>query len=149
MRGEEMIGKKSSFLCFSGNLMKYIPRRYYLVMKTTPKSTGDKTLMTIGYRYNYWQILVFISIEGCGRTVTCDTYLSYYLDKISNVIYPFFYTCILDRYFNGCNDIRRNNNKHKYEPFGRYILGNTKCIIQSCGFSYIGQRENINKYSII
>ena len=54
MRGEEMIGKKSSFLCFSGNLMKYIPRRYYLVMKTTPKATGDKTLMTIGYRYNYW-----------------------------------------------------------------------------------------------
>ena len=56
--------------------MKYWPGGSYLVMKITPRVSGGRPLLTIGYKYNYRKVLGFISTEGSGITEPGDPYLS-------------------------------------------------------------------------
>ena len=52
----------------------------YIVMNSTPKVTGDITLIAIGYKYNYSKVLVFIATEGGGSTEPGHPYLSHFPD---------------------------------------------------------------------
>ena len=58
--------------------MKYCPGGSYLVIKGTPRVTGYRKIMAIGYKYNYRNVLWFISTEGGGITEPIDPYLSHY-----------------------------------------------------------------------
>ena len=40
----------------------------YLVFSNKPMVTGDRPLLTIGYKYNSRKVLFFIKTEGEGRT---------------------------------------------------------------------------------
>ena len=42
-------------------LMKYWPRGSYLVIKITPRVTGSRRLLTIGYKYNSRKVIEFIA----------------------------------------------------------------------------------------
>ena len=64
------------FLSYVQNLMKGRTGVSYLVMKSNPIVTGDRTLMEIGYRYNSRKVLGFIVTEGTGSTEPGDPYLS-------------------------------------------------------------------------
>ena len=82
-------------------LMKECPGGPYLVMKSTPRVPGDRTLMSIGYTFNCRKFLGFIATEGSGSTEPGDTYLSNFSDIYYNV-YVFLIVCphLIDRYFN-------------------------------------------------
>ena len=54
-------------------------------MKSTTRVPDDRSLMVIGYKYNSWNVLGFISTEGYGSTEPGDPYLSYFPDIYSNV----------------------------------------------------------------
>ena len=64
--------------------MKYCPVGSYLVMKSTPWVPGDRTFMAIGYKYNYWKILLFIDTYGGVIDYTADTCLSHLPYHYSN-----------------------------------------------------------------
>ena len=66
-------------------LMKYCPGGSYLVLKSTPRFPGERTLLAIGYKYNYGKVLGFISAEGAGSTEPGYPYLSRFPDIYSNV----------------------------------------------------------------
>ena len=52
----------------------------YLVMKSTPRFTGEWTILTIGYKYNFRKVLGFIAAEGSGSNEPGDPYLSHFPD---------------------------------------------------------------------
>ena len=54
-------------------------------MNITPRVLGYRKLMVIGYRYNYWNLLVFIATEGVGITDFSETY---YNVSIFTVVFP-------------------------------------------------------------
>ena len=57
---------KGFFLATLEKLMKDWPGLSYLVIKNTPRVTGGRPLMNIGYKYNYRKVLGFIYTEGAG-----------------------------------------------------------------------------------
>ena len=75
-------------------------------MKSTPRFTGETTLLSIGYKYNYTKILGFIANEGAGSTEQVDPYLSRLPDIYSN-IFVRLVVCphLIGRYFNARNAI--------------------------------------------
>ena len=86
--------------------MKYWPVGSYLVMKITPRFPGGRTLLDVGYKYNYRKVLGFIYAEGDGSTELGDPYLSCFPDIYSNVsVRPVVCPNFLGRYFNACNAI--------------------------------------------
>ena len=86
--------------------MKYWPGSLYLVMKTTPRLTGGRPLMSIGYNYNSRKFLGFIATEGDGSTEPCDPYLSHFPEIYSNVsVCAVICTHLLGNYLNACNSI--------------------------------------------
>ena len=90
--------------------MKYWPGESYLVMKSTPRFTGDITILIIGYKYNSRKVLGFIATEGAGSTEPGDTYLSCFPDIYSNVsVHPAIRPHFLGSYFNDCNEIDNRN----------------------------------------
>ena len=73
-------------------------------MKSTPRVTGGRTLLAIGYKYNYRKVLVFIATEGAGSTDPGDIYLSLFPDIYSNIsVCPISPPHFIGRYFNACN----------------------------------------------
>ena len=72
-------------------LMKYWPGGSYLVLKSTPRFTGESPLLAIGYKYNSRKVLGFIATEGAGSTEPGYPYLSHFPDIYSNVsVLPVF-----------------------------------------------------------
>ena len=65
--------------------MKDWPGGSYLVFNSTPKFTGERPLLAIGYKYNSRKVLGFTATEGSGITETGDPYLSHFPDIFSNV----------------------------------------------------------------
>ena len=57
----------------------------YLFMKITIIVTGGFTLVEIGYKYNYRNVLGFIATEGSRINKRDDPYLSRFPDIYSNV----------------------------------------------------------------
>ena len=57
------------------NLMKYWLGGSYLVMKSTPRVPGGRSLLAIGYKYNSRKVLGFIATEGAGSNASGDPYL--------------------------------------------------------------------------
>ena len=49
-------------------------------MKITPRVSGDRPLIAIGYTYNYRKVLGSIATEGVRSTDTSDPYLSRFPD---------------------------------------------------------------------
>ena len=71
--------------------------------------------MVVGYKYNYWKLLWFISTEGYGSTYLGDTYLSCLPDTYSNVsIFPVVCPSMLGRYFNSFNNKYQQNKMWQY-----------------------------------
>ena len=94
--------------------MKDWPGGSYLVLKSTPRFTGEIPLLAIGYKYNYRKVLVFISTEGAGSNEPGDPYLSRFPDIYSNVsVRPVVSPHLLGRYFNSCNAIYNHNRMQK------------------------------------
>ena len=91
-------------------LMKYWPGGYYIIMNSMTRVTGDRTLMTIGNRYNFWKLLALIATEWVGSTDPGETYLFHLPDKFLN----FVCTNILCSYFNAYNDIGQHNKMWQY-----------------------------------
>ena len=90
--------------------MKDQSRGSYPVMKSTPRFPGGRTLMDIGYKYNYRKFLGYISTEGVGSTEPCDPYLSRFPYIYSNVsVRPVVCTRLLGRHFNAYNAIDNQN----------------------------------------
>ena len=67
---------KVFFLAASEELMKYFPGGYYLVMNMTPIFPVDRSVMDIGYNYNSWKVLGFISTEWSVSTDSGDPFFS-------------------------------------------------------------------------
>ena len=85
-------------------LIKDWPGGSYLVLKITPRFTGERPLPSIGYKYNYRNILGFIATEGAGSTEPGDPYFSCFPDIYYNVsVRPVVCPHLLGRYFNSCN----------------------------------------------
>ena len=61
-------------------LMKEWPGGSYLAMKSTPRVSGGRPLLAIGYKYNSRKVLGFIAIEGSGSTEPDNPYLSRFHD---------------------------------------------------------------------
>ena len=85
------------------NLMKYWPVGSHTVMNSNTRFTGDRSLISIGYKYRYPKVLGFIATDGSRSTVPDLTCLPHYSDDCSNVsIFPFICPCFLGRYFSAC-----------------------------------------------
>ena len=94
--------------------MKYWPGGSYLVMKSTPRVTGEIPLLTIGYKYNSSHVLRFIATEGGVSTAPGDPYLSCLPYIYSNVYAcPIVFPHLLGGYFNAYNSIYNHNSMRK------------------------------------
>ena len=83
-------------------------------MKSTPRVTGDRPPIDIGYKYNYRKVLGFIATKVYGSTEPGDTYLSHFPDIYSNVsILTIVCNHFLGRYYNDCNSIDNHNRIQK------------------------------------
>ena len=67
------------------NLMKDWRGVSYLVLKSTPRSPGERPLLAIGYKFNSRKVLGFIATKGAGSIEPGDPYLSCFPDINSNV----------------------------------------------------------------
>ena len=56
------------------------PGGSYLVMKITPRVPGEKTHLTIGYKYNLRKVQSFIATEGDESPEPGDSYLYCFSD---------------------------------------------------------------------
>ena len=92
------------------NLMKHWTGGSYLVMKSTPRVTGERPLLAIGYKYSSRKILGFIDTKGGRSTEPGDPYLFRFPDIYSNVsVRPVVRPHFLGRCFNACNSIDTHN----------------------------------------
>ena len=66
-------------------LTKYSPEGSHLVLKSKPMVSGDRPLISIGYKYNAQKFLSFIVTDNAGSTNTGITYLPKYPDQFTNV----------------------------------------------------------------
>ena len=88
---DELIGmvKKNTKGLFNQNIEKLTkdwPGGSYLVLRSKPIVTGDRPLITIGYKYNTRKFLSFIVIDNTGITNTGLPYLTKYTDQFTNVV---------------------------------------------------------------
>ena len=61
--------------------MKEWPGVYYMFTKINLRVPDDRSLMAIGYTYNYTTFLGFIATEGSESIEPADPYLSRFLDN--------------------------------------------------------------------
>ena len=114
--GLEKIIHKGFCIATLEKLMKYWPGRSYIIMKSTPRVPGYQPLMVIGYKNNSRKVLGFIATEGDGSTELGNPYLSRFPDMHYNVsIRPVVSPCLIDRYFNACNEIENQNGMRQSE----------------------------------
>ena len=67
---------KGFFLAKLEKWTKKCPVGSHIVMKISPRVTGDRPIMYIGYKYIYEKVLGFISTEGAIINLPCVPYLS-------------------------------------------------------------------------
>ena len=101
---------QGDFFSYIRKLMKDWPGGSYLVLKSTPRFSGENPLLVIGYKYNSRKVLGFIATEGAGSNEPGDPYLSRFPDIYSNLsVRPVFHPRLIGRYFNACNAIDNHN----------------------------------------
>ena len=77
-------------------------------MKITPIFLVGRSLIYIGYKYNFRKVLGFITTEGGGITEPGDTYLSHFPYMYSNVsVPPVIFPHLIVRYFNDYNEMSK------------------------------------------
>ena len=76
---------KGFYLDILEKLMKDCPGGSYLVINSTLRVPGGRSLMAIGYKYNSRKVLSFIATEGYISNKLCVPYLSRFPDIYSNV----------------------------------------------------------------
>ena len=97
---------KGYCLATLGKLTKECPGGSYIGLKSAPRDPGGRPLMAIGYKYNSWEFLRFIDIEGDESSEAGNTYLSLLPDNYSNIfIHPFVCPSVLRRNFNTYDSI--------------------------------------------
>ena len=103
-------------------LIKNCPGGSYLVMKSTPRSPGERPTLAIGYKYNYTKVLGCIATEVAGSTEPGDPYLYRFPEIYYNVyVCPVVHTHLLGRYFNACNAIDNHNRMRQSDlPLDKY-----------------------------
>ena len=47
----------------TNNMAKDLPEGYNLLLNINPMMPGDRTLLDIGYNFNFWKVLSFITKE--------------------------------------------------------------------------------------
>ena len=114
--GPAKTSHKSLCLATLEKLTKDWPGRSYLVMKSTPRVSGGKPLIEIGYTYNCRKVLGLIANEGAGSTEPGDPYLSRFLGIYSDLdVGPVLSPHLLYRCLNACNAIENQNRMHQYD----------------------------------
>ena len=71
--------------------MKEWLEMYNLVMKSSPRVSGDEPLMATGYNYISQKVLGFIATEGAGSTEPGVPYLSDLPDNFSIFLFHLFF----------------------------------------------------------
>ena len=72
--------------------------------------TGDRPLLSIGYKYNYWKFLSVVATGGAGRTTLGIPYLSKYPDQFYNVsIRPVACPLLISKCFGSVNEVESDN----------------------------------------
>ena len=66
---------KRFYIAMFKRLIKEWPGGSNIVMKITPIVTSERSLMTIGYKYNSWKVLGFFSTKGDQSNNPGKTYL--------------------------------------------------------------------------
>ena len=76
------------------------------MLKKKPVVPRYRPLIDVGYKYNYWNVLSFVTAYGLGITKSVITYLSNLLDQISNVDIQYV-ACpqIMSKFFVSVNEI--------------------------------------------
>ena len=77
--------RKVFLLAVLEKFTKECPGGSHIFMKSDPIVPGGRPLMSIGYKYNYRNVLGFIDTGGYGSTETDSPYLSRFPDNYSNV----------------------------------------------------------------
>ena len=67
------------------NMTNYWAEGFYLSLKIKYMVPRERLLISIGCKYNYWEVISFIDTYGTGSTKAGTTYLSKYPDHFSNV----------------------------------------------------------------
>ena len=121
MRYGKMIYKRF-FLAVLEKLIKWWQVGSNIIMRITLRVTSNRHLTAIRYKYNSWNIIVFIATEGAGSTDPGDPYL-YNLPEIFSKLYisPADHPNIIRRYFNSCNVKLQWDNKNT----GQFMTSST------------------------
>ena len=79
-------------------------------MKSTPRVSGDRSLIVIRYKYISQKFLGFIATEGNGINEPGVPYLSSYPENYSNVSIPtVLWTHVIGSCFRACSKIDNHN----------------------------------------
>ena len=82
------------------------PGGSYIVLRSNPMVPGEIPILDIGYKYNSWNIISFVAIEGAGITTLGILYLSKYPDQFYNVsICPVARSLPMYKLFGSFNDM--------------------------------------------
>ena len=85
-------------------LKKDWPGVSYIVLRSKPILSGERPLLSIGYKYNSRKILSFFATSGEGITTLVITYLPKYSDQFSNVsILPVARPLTTSKFFGSVN----------------------------------------------
>ena len=88
------------------NLTKDCPGGSYLLLMINPMVPGGRPIIAIGYKYNAWNVLYFITKDNTGSTHAGPTYLSKYPDQFYNVtILPVDFTLVMYNLFGYVNEV--------------------------------------------
>ena len=109
--GAELVGMvntniKRIFKDIIEELTKDWPGGSYLMLRSKPVVPGDRPLISIGYKYNVWNVLFLIVTDNTGRTKAGIPYLYKYTDQFTNVtIFPVDRPLVMSNFFSGVNEV--------------------------------------------
>ena len=76
------------------------PSGYCIVLCSKPMVPRERRILSIGYKYNSWKVLLFVSTAGSWSTTLGIPYLSRYPDQFSNVsICPVACLLLVSKFF--------------------------------------------------
>ena len=97
-------------------LTKTYPGGYHIVMKSDPRSTGDRPLVSIRYKYRSQMFIGIISVEGYVSTEPGFPCLYIYPENYYIVyILPVVQYHVIIRYVSDCIEIEHHNMMWQYD----------------------------------
>ena len=80
------------------------------MLKRNPEVPWNRTLIDIGYKYNYHKVLYFIDAEGVGIANTGIRYLSKHPNQFANVeIQPVSNPLFMSKFVVSVNEVDSHN----------------------------------------